>query len=90
MILIKPHPTTNLVELNDLIKNEINIEITFLHPSIISRHGIFICDLFSTVTTDAHFLGLTTIEYTIYDDKTLELIGKSQLEMNLSIILFMM
>ena len=80
LILIKPHPTTNLVELNDLIKNEINIEITFLHPSIISRHSeFFICDLFSTVTTDAHFLGLTTIEYTIYDDKTLELIGKKSI-----------
>lgn len=74
IILIKPHPTTDLEKLDSLINKKKNVYVTFLHPSLISiRSDFFICDLFSTVTTDAHFLGLTTIEYSVYSDETLKL-----------------
>ena len=83
LIFIKPHPTTNLKTLHELTKDKKNVEITFLHPSLLSyKASFFICDLFSTVTTDAYYLGLTTIEYSIYDRQTLKLTNNKSVGKN--------
>jgi len=74
-ILIKPHVVTQLNILNQIIEESgnQNIQITYLHPSVLSRFAdMFICNCYSNTLADASSLGVTTIEYTKYKKYILE------------------
>jgi hypothetical protein len=73
-ILIKPHVVTPMKTLRDIIKTSSckNIEITNLHPSVLSRFSdVFICNCYSNTLADASSLGVPTIEYTEYKKELL-------------------
>ena len=72
-IFIKPHVYTNMELLNDLISGKNNINVTYLHPSVLAtKSKVFIANQFSNTLADAHTLGVTTIEYTDYANKILK------------------
>jgi hypothetical protein len=59
--------------LNDLISGKNNINVTYLHPSVLAtKSKVFIANQFSNTLADAHTLGVTTIEYTDYANKILK------------------
>ena len=75
-ILIKPHPTTREEKLHKIIKNNKykNLILTYMQPNLILENAyLAITELFGTVMIDANKMGIPTIEYTKYDNQTLEL-----------------
>jgi hypothetical protein len=74
-ILIKPHPTTRIKELNKLIFNKKlkNLEVTYLNPNLLCAKAIFfITEIFGTPMIDAKKMGIKTIEFTKYNKTTLK------------------
>ncbi len=81
-ILIKPHPTTRQYKLDQIINNKKykNIILTYLQPNLILiRSLLSITELFGTVMIDANKLGITTVEYTKYDNETLNITNSNSL-----------
>jgi hypothetical protein len=80
-IFLKPHPITNLEELNRVVRNlsSNRIVMTHLHPSLVARYAeLAICNYYSTTMADCHLLGIKTVEYTRYNKTSLALTnGKS-------------
>lgn len=75
-IIIKPHSITNMSIFNKIIKemNLKNIHVSYLHPAVLSSHAICaISNYFSSSQADANFIGTSTIEFTNYSKKALEL-----------------
>ena len=83
VVLLKPHPITNISRLN-LIINKFNtkrIFITYNHVAVVS----YFCDYalanyFSYAITDAWVNGIKTIEYTKYDEDVLSITNDGTLE----------
>jgi hypothetical protein len=75
VLLVKPHPTIEDISFfEDEIRKYNNIEITYLHPSILSRNAVFmISNTFTTVFNDAKLQNIKTIEFTHYKDEVLRL-----------------
>jgi len=72
-ILLKPHMFTDMDIVCNAIKNKKNMNITYLHPTILSLNSkLFISNLYSTTLADAHSLNVPTIEYSNYSDLLLE------------------
>ena len=75
-ILIKPHPTTDINLVRQIIKknNYKNIYITNLHSGLLAKKSLFaICNYFSTALIDVYHAGVSTIEYSDYNNKALTL-----------------
>lgn len=83
IVLLKPHPITDIAKLN-LIINKFNtkrIFITYNHVAVVS----YFCDYalanyFSYAITDAWVNGIKTIEYTKYDEEVLSITNGGTLE----------
>ena len=72
-ILLKPHVFTDMDIVCNAIKDKENMNITYLHPTILSLNSkLFISNLYSTTLADAHSLNVPTIEYSNYSDLLLE------------------
>jgi len=72
-ILLKPHVFTDMDIVCNAIKDKENMNITYLHPTILSLNSkLFISNYYSTTLADAHSLNVPTIEYSNYSDLLLE------------------
>ena len=72
-VLLKPHVFTDLGIVKKAIKDNKNMHITYLHPTILALNStFFVANAYSTTFADAHSLGLPTIEYTDYSKEMLE------------------
>jgi len=69
-ILLKPHVFTELDTVMDHISVDSRFHVTYLHPSILATKAkVFISNNFSNTLADAHSFGVTTVEYSYYDDE---------------------
>ncbi len=75
-VFLKPHSYTDLEYVNSVLSGYSGFHITYLHPSMLIQNARFvICNYFSTILVDAHNLGVTTIEYTYYQNYVRKAIG---------------
>lgn len=84
-IMLKPHVVTQIDFLKKIIDTSgcDNIEITYLHPSVLSRFSnVFISNCYSATLADASSLGVPTIEYTNYRDDLLLRTGNKSVSHN--------
>ena len=69
LIVMKPHPVTDMKLLYEII-NEFqgaNIKVEYFHPGLLARFAdVVICNAFSTSMTDAYASGAKTIEFSDY------------------------
>lgn len=76
LIVMKPHPVTDMNVLTDII-NEFsgaNIEVEYFHPGLLAKFAdVVICNAYSTSMPDAHSSGATTIEFSDYSSDILKL-----------------
>ena len=73
--IIKPHPNANLKTLErELVASGINnITISLMHVSVLSHYcNVAICNYMSFALVDAWFSGTTTVEFTRYKSKLLQ------------------
>ncbi|MDB2513383.1 hypothetical protein N9Y31_02610 [Alphaproteobacteria bacterium] len=76
LIVMKPHPVTDMNLLTDIINefNGANIEVEYFHPGLLAKFAdVVICNAFSTSMTDAHASGATTVEFSDYSSDMLKL-----------------
>ena len=77
-ILVKPHPISKIEEVSEIIAEfpELDIEISYLHPSLLGyRAKVTISNFYSTAMYDSTIFGTPTIEFTDYCDEALEISG---------------
>jgi hypothetical protein len=75
-IFLKPHVVTDMAILRDALAAVPGgkFVITHLHPMVLAQRArLFACNYYSTTIGDAATLGVPTIEYTDYTDRTLQL-----------------
>jgi len=75
-IFIKPHVITDAKRLADALKRYEgrDIIVTNLHPAVLAmRADFFISNLYSTTQMTARYLGVPTIEYTLYNSEVLKI-----------------
>jgi len=73
-ILLKPHIITNLDIVNKHLANfpKLKTNITYLHPNVLAKNAtFFIANQYTNTLHDAVTMGVPTIEYAEYSDKTL-------------------
>ncbi len=82
MTVFKPHPTTNLQELQRVLR-EIrysNYVIDFSHPMVLSSKARFVFgNMYSTTMFDAYYQGKPIVEYCQYDPELYERVGKQSM-----------
>ena len=78
-VLLKPHVFTDLEVVHKIIGEKKGFYITYLHPTVLATKAkVFICNSYSTTMADAKSMGVTTLEYSDYNLKVLEMSkGKS-------------
>ena len=84
IFLFKPHPLTDIdFVINEFDKRNIRLEITKLHSHILATRAIaFVANGFSNVLTDAHLLGIPTVEFSIYSSKLLKITNNTSVSEN--------
>jgi hypothetical protein len=83
-ILLKPHAYTEMDVVNNAILGHKNMQITYLHPSVLSTVArVFISNNFSNTMADAHSFGVTTIEYS--NNSANNVLDQSSISLNESV-----